>query len=576
MNSLSWIWKVVINNKWLYLFSILLLFLESGAYISSTVLQKKLIDDIFINNNYDQFLYIVCLIAVAYVSYSILFTISSYVLYKNISHFLLSLSIKLLEHLYKLPTVLFQKKRVGEYVHHFSVDIEGIAGLSGWDIPRILQQIFTIVTLTLIIGSNSLCILIFIIIFNILYTLLVKRYGNNIRKMSKIINKKQSKILVRLEECISSTREVLIYNRNNWEQKVLKKLFSQYQVYALKEEKIRSKQLVANEALKWGTSLIVLAVGGYKVHAGTMSIGSLVIVYQLSLQLTDSIKYFYDLILKVIKRIPSIESIRKEYDRNIVKDSIEINESLNKEVDISLENVCYKYVNSNRNSIKSISLKIRHGNKVAFVGTSGSGKSTLINLLLKFDTPNIGDIKVNNFSLKHLKNIEWFKKMGIVFQEPYLFSNTIRNNITLGAKVSDEKLNEICKLVCLDEYMEQLPDRYDTTIGERGITLSGGQRQRLALARALVKNPDILILDEATSALDIATEKKIMNNLDRFRKSKTTIIVAHRLSTIENSDLIYALDNGFLVEYGKHEQLLENNSLYAKLVKKDIKEGIEY
>ncbi|MEE6146342.1 ABC transporter ATP-binding protein [Bacillus cereus] len=573
MNNLGWIWRIVINNKWLYLFSILLLLLESGAYISSTALQEKLIDGIFINKNYDQFPYIVSLIAIAYVSYSLLFTIGSYILYNNISNFLLTLSTKLLNHLYKLPTVLFQKKRSGEYLHHFSVDIESIAGLTGWDIPRILQQFFTIVTLVLIIGANSLYIIIFIIIFNIIYTLLAKYYGNNLRRISKIINRKQSKILVRLEECIASTREVLVFNRIKWEQQVLKKLFKQYHVHALKEEEIRSKQLIANESLKWGSSLIVIIVGVYKVHVGTMSVGALVVVYQLSLQLADAVKYMYDLIIKAVKRLPSVDNIRIEFDRNLLKESNENNTNfIRDEVSISVENVCYKYPNNVSNSLKNISMKIQHGKKVAFVGTSGSGKSTLLKLLLKFDYPNSGDIKIGDFSIKDLGNKEWFEKIGVVFQEPYLFSNTIRNNITLGAKVSDNKLDEICKLVCLDEYIVGLPNRYNTIIGERGITLSGGQRQRLALARALVRDPDILILDEATSALDIATEAIVMNNLDKFRRGKTTIIIAHRLSTIENSDLIYVLDDGSITEYGKHEELLKNNLLYMNLVRQDIKE----
>ncbi|MEM5662608.1 ABC transporter transmembrane domain-containing protein [Bacillus cereus] len=243
--------------------------------------------------------------------------------------------------------------------------MESIAGLTGWDIPRILQQFFTIVTLVLIIGANSLYIIIFIIIFNIIYTLLAKYYGNNLRRISKIINRKQSKILVRLEECIASTREVLVFNRIKWEQQVLKKLFKQYHVHALKEEEIRSKQLIANESLKWGSSLIVIIVGVYKVHVGTMSVGALVVVYQLSLQLADAVKYMYDLIIKVVKRLPSVDNIRIEFDRNLLKESNENNTNfIRDEVSISVENVCYKYPNNVSNSLKNISMKIQHGKKL--------------------------------------------------------------------------------------------------------------------------------------------------------------------------------------------------------------------
>ncbi|QPA52729.1 ABC transporter ATP-binding protein [Lysinibacillus sphaericus] len=570
MNSLIWILKRVVNKKYLYVPSILLLLFESIAYISSTVLQQKLIDNVFIKQEYDQFPYILSLIALSYISYSLLFTISSYILAKNMSHFLLSLSKDFMIHLYKMQTVHFQKRRVGEYLHHFTRDIGSIARLLSWDIPRLLQHLLSIVLLTLIIGFTNIYVLIFIILFNVLYLLLAKYLTSKLRKISRIINKKESKILVRLEECISSTREVLIFNRMKWEKEVLNKLFERYYVHAFKEENIRSKQSVSNEFLKWLTSLVVLIVGAFKVYEGSMSIGALIVVFQLSLQLADAIKGMYDLIFITTRGIASIDSLKQEYYRNdnqeILGNDLLLN---NNEIQINLEGLSYKYTNNNSYSLSNLSLEISPGEKIAFVGLSGSGKSTVVNLLLKFDSLKFGNINANNLSITKIKNEAWFKNIGVVFQEPYLFSNTIRNNITLGATVSLEKLEEVIKIVCLDDYIKQLPNGYETIIGERGLTLSGGQRQRLAIARALLKNPNILILDEATSALDIATEEKIINNVDNIRKNKTTIIVAHRLSTIENSDCIYVLNDGLLVEKGKHLELLENNSLYTELIKKD-------
>ncbi|HDR6315556.1 TPA: ABC transporter ATP-binding protein [Bacillus thuringiensis] len=575
MNSLVWILKKVRGNKWIYMFSILLLFLESGAYISSTVLQQRLIDNVFINKEYDQFIYVLSLIAISYISYSLLFTISSYFLAKNMSNLLLSLSSNYLQHLYSIKTAIFQKKRTGEYVHHFTVDIGNVGRLLAWDLPRLLQQLLSIVLLTFIIGSTNIYVLIFIILFNLIYILFAKQLAHKFKKMSKIINKKESKILVRLEECISSTREVLIFNRIKWEQQTLNRLFERYYVHAFKEENIRSMHLFANESLKWGTSLIVLAIGSYKVYVGSMSIGTLIIIFQLSLQLADAIKGIYDLIYTAMRRIASIDNLREEYNRNNYQEKFENNMLLPEDrITISLDDISYKYINNLNYSIKNLSMEIPHGKKVALVGSSGSGKSTIINLLLKFDFLNSGDIRANNLSIMKMENNAWFQNIGVVFQEPYLFSDTIRNNILLGTIVSPQRLDEIIKVVCLDDYISSLPDGYETVIGERGLTLSGGQRQRLALARALIKNPDILILDEATSALDISTEEKIVKNIDNIRKDKTTIIVAHRLSTIENSDIIYVLEKGKLVEKGNHQELLKNNSLYTRLIQKDITTNI--
>lgn len=507
----------------------------------------------------------VVLIAIAYIGYSLFFTICSYMLYKNIASYLLNLSRRSLNHLYTLPTVTFQKKRKGEYVHHFSVDIENTAGLAGWDIPRIIQQIFTILILSIVIGTNSIYVISSTILLNIIFYILSKYYVDKLRKIAKIINKKQSKILVRLEECISSTKEILIFNRIEWEQQVLRKLFNRYHSYTLKEEEIRSKQIIGSELLKWGTSIVVLGIGGYNVYLGAMSIGSLVVIYQLALQLTDSIKYTYDLVIKAIRRTSSVENIKQEYNRNIIKKNT--NFTIKSPLDLKISNLYYKYENNDNYTLNKLSLDLPSGKKIAFVGRSGSGKTTLLNLLLKFDVPKQGSIKVNNRSLTNFYSDEWFKHIGIVFQEPYIFADTVRNNITLGVLVSDDKLKEICKLVCLEDDINNLPDNYNTILGERGFTISGGQRQRLALARALVRNPDILILDEATSALDIATESKVMRNIDAFRINKTTIIVAHRLSTIQDADIIYVFEKGAIVEYGKHNQLLEIDSIYSRLVK---------
>ncbi|MEM5637747.1 ABC transporter ATP-binding protein [Bacillus toyonensis] len=465
-----------------------MLFLESGAYISSTVLQQRLIDNVFINKEYDQFIYVLSLIAISYISYSLLFTISSYVLAKNMSNLLLSLSSNYFQHLYSIKTAIFQKKRTGEYVHHFTVDIGNVGRLLAWDIPRLLQQLLSIILLTFIIGSTNIYVLIFIILFNLIYILFAKHLANKFKKMSKIINKKESKILVRLEECISSTREVLIFNRTKWEQQTLNRLFERYYVHAFKEENIRSKHLFANESLKWGTSLIVLAIGSYKVYVGSMSIGTLVIIFQLSLQLADAIKGIYDLIYTTMRRIASIDNLKEEYNRNNCQEKIENNILLPEDkITISLEEASYKYINNSNYSIRNLSMEIPYSKKIALVGSSGSGKSTIINLLLKFDFLNSGDIKANNLSIMKMENNEWFKNIGVVFQEPYLFSDTIRNNILLGTIVSPQRLDEIIKVVCLDDYIRSLPDGYETVIGERGLTLSGGQRQRLALARALIK-----------------------------------------------------------------------------------------
>ncbi len=177
----------------------------------------------------------------------------------------------------------------------------------------------------------------------------------------------------------------------------------------------------------------------------------------------------------------------------------------------------------------------------------------------------------NNINITELSDANWRSKVNIVFQDPYIFPGTVRDNLLMGYnEITEDELIRICKAMCIDNMIQKLPNNYDTVLGERGITISGGEKQRLAIVRALIRDPEILILDESTSALDVNTEKEIQKNLDVIRKNKTTIIVAHRLSTIKNSDIIYVLNKGSIVEQGSHSELLKNNSLYSELVMNEI------
>jgi ABC-type multidrug transport system fused ATPase/permease subunit len=214
-----------------------------------------------------------------------------------------------------------------------------------------------------------------------------------------------------------------------------------------------------------------------------------------------------------------------------------------------------------------MSMDLPLGSKIAFVGASGGGKSTISQLLIRFFEPQSGSVLVNGRPLSDYKREDWTKRVDIVFQDPYLIPETIRTNLTLGREpISDEKVEAMCRVAQIHDVIQELPDGYETIIGERGITLSGGQRQRLSLARAFLANPEILILDEATSALDLETERLVQKGLDELRDGRTTIIIAHRLSTIINADRIYVINRGKVIEQGNHEQLMMGDTAYKRLV----------
>jgi ABC-type multidrug transport system fused ATPase/permease subunit len=232
--------------------------------------------------------------------------------------------------------------------------------------------------------------------------------------------------------------------------------------------------------------------------------------------------------------------------------------------DIAFDGVTFTYQGNSRPAISSLSFRIRRGTTTASVGLSGAGKSTLLDLLLRFHEPQSGKILVDDASLTEFDVKTWRARLAIVNQDPYLFDDTVRGNILYGRpEASEEDLINAARTACADDFIRQLPNGYDTMIGERGTQISGGQRQRLSLARALIRNPEILILDEATSALDAVTERAIQQALKSA--DRTVIIVAHRLSMVEIADHAVVLEDGSLVEEGAPSVLLKSGGKLASI-----------
>jgi subfamily B ATP-binding cassette protein MsbA len=239
---------------------------------------------------------------------------------------------------------------------------------------------------------------------------------------------------------------------------------------------------------------------------------------------------------------------------------------------IKFENVSFKYNTEEKKVLKSINIELEGGKMTALVGHSGSGKSTILNLIPRFYNIIEGDIKIDDQSIYDTKIFSLRKNISLVSQDTTLFDDTIKNNIAYAkSDVTDEEIVEAAKFSYSHEFIDKLPNKYETIIGENGIRLSGGEKQRLSIARAMIKKSPIILLDEATSSLDAETESKIQDALKILTKDKTTIVIAHRLSTILNSDQIYIIDSGNVVASGKHDELLNNSDLYKNFYEKQIR-----
>ena len=242
--------------------------------------------------------------------------------------------------------------------------------------------------------------------------------------------------------------------------------------------------------------------------------------------------------------------------------------------DIEFKNVCFQYNGEESQILHSINLKMLGGKMTSLVGHSGAGKSTILNLIPRFYDTKSGDIIIDNQSIYKTKIQSLRKNISLVSQDTTLFDDTIKNNIAYAnLNASQEEIEEAAKYSFANEFIEKLPNKYETIIGENGIRLSGGEKQRLSIARAILKKSQIILLDEATSSLDAETENKIQKAINFLTKNRTTIVIAHRLSTILNSDRIYVIDSGKIVGNGNHEELLVNSSIYKNFYDKQIKKG---
>ena len=313
--------------------------------------------------------------------------------------------------------------------------------------------------------------------------------------------------------------------------------------------------------------MCLIAVSVYK---GTMSVAVGVVIFNFGNRyngLVSSITEFHELIKRFNLSATRIFEIF--YDDKYEKENFGQEHLDRVNGDFEFKNVTFKY--DKNKVLKNLSFKVKANETVAFVGKSGAGKTTIFSLLCKMYDGYTGKILIDGVDIKSLDKDSIRGNITIVSQNPYIFNMSIRDNLKLVKdNLTDKEMKQACKMACLDDYIESLPNKYDTIVGEGGVTLSGGQKQRLAIARAFVQKTEIILFDEATSALDNETQFRIQQAIDNLQKEYTILIIAHRLSTIKNADRILVLDNGNIVAEGKHEVLLKNCDQYKELYNTEI------
>ena len=466
-----------------------------------------------------------------------------------------------------LPLSYFTEKRKGDITARMTTDLVEIE----WSIMSSLEMFFKdplniiIFLITLIIISPQLTL--FVIILFPITGFIIALIGKSLKKSSEKGQNKMGKLLSIIDENLTGIRIIKAFNAEKMMHSKFKKDSSDYR--DIMNKLLRKKDLSSpmSEFLSTLVMIVVMWFGGKLVLSGTSSLSPEEFIGYIAIfsQLIPPAKSFTSAYYFIQKGSASASRIYEILEtRNDIKDIKNANEVSEFKSHIKFNNVTFSY--QNIEVLKEINLKINKGKTIALVGESGSGKSTLADLISRFYDVDIGEITIDNKNIKELKIVHVRKLMGIVNQEPILFNDSILNNIKVGSPSAKmEEVEIAAKIANAHDFILQTEDGYNTNIGDGGAKLSGGQKQRISIARAILKNPPILILDEATSSLDTQSEKLVQDALNNLKKNRTSIIIAHRLSTIKHADKIIVLNKGRIVEAGTHDELISKKKFYHKL-----------
>lgn len=470
-------------------------------------------------------------------------------------------------HLEKLPYSFYDNHETGKLMSRMTNDLMDISELAHHGPENLIVSTITILTSFIYLSTINiwLTLIIFICVpFLVIISVLLK---NRMKDAFMRSRKSIAKINADLESSISGIRVTKAFTNAEKETEKFEKGNEEF-VKSRKDAYKAMGQFHSTTSFVTDIfNVIVLIAGGIFLYKGKITFADysafIVSVNLFLTPVTTLINFMeqYQNGVTGFERFIEIMDTKPEKDRDNAKNIEKLNGN------IEFKNVSYGY-DGEKNVLKNINLKINQGQTFALVGSSGGGKTTICHLIPKFYTVKNGKIKIDGYDINDITADSLRKNIGIVQQDVYLFNSSIKENILYGRlDATDEEVIEAAKKANIHDYIVSLEDGYETQIGERGVKLSGGQKQRLSIARVFLKNPSILILDEATSALDNATETLIQNALNELCKGRTTIVVAHRLSTIKNADEIAVVSDGKIIEKGTHDELLNLNCEYAKLYK---------
>lgn len=541
--------------------------IAAGTTAALAKMLQPLFDDVFVGRNEEMLL-------------SVAFLVLGIFILKGLSSFGEAVSMifvgqkiiadvqkRLFDHFIVADLAYFHARSSGEIVSRFTNDVNLMKGAVATVLTSMGKDILSLFFLVgLMFYQDWLLACLAFFIFPVALLPIVK-IGKKMRKVSMNTQEEMGAFTILLHQVFQGMRVVKSYAMENYEQTRAHHLIENLSRLIIKGGRVRSASHPIMETLGGIAIVIVILYGGAQVITGNRTTGAFISFITALLLAYEPLKRLANLNASLQEGLAAAVRVFEAID--LKPTIVTMPNALSLPVqkgEIVLQNVSFSYPNGKR-ALKNISLESTAGQRIALVGPSGSGKSTLLNLIPRFYEVTAGSILIDGVDIRRVTLSSLRSQIALVSQEVVLFDDTVKANIAYGRwGVNEKEIVAAAKAAAAHNFITSLPEGYDTIVGEQGVRLSGGQRQRLSIARAMLKNAPILLLDEATSSLDTVSERQVQAALNRLMEGRTTIVVAHRLSTVIDADMIYVIEDGEVSEKGTHLQLLENNKTYARLV----------